>query len=70
VVSMVITNYGVIEVTGDGLVLREVARGLTAEDVVQATGAQLIVDLDPDRVSPDGWGAAEEKDPVEAEVLV
>lgn len=45
VVSLVITNFGVIQVTPEGLVLREVAPGLTVDDVVAATGARLTVEL-------------------------
>ncbi|WP_240372053.1 3-oxoacid CoA-transferase subunit B [Brevibacterium zhoupengii] len=44
VVSMVITNFGVMDVTDDGLVLREVAEGLGVDDVIAATGAPLIID--------------------------
>ncbi|RGE23650.1 CoA transferase subunit B [Leucobacter sp. wl10] len=46
VVSMIITSYGVMDVTDDGLVLREVADGLTVDEVVAATGAPLIVDAE------------------------
>lgn len=57
VASMVITDFGVMDVTEDGLVLREVADGLTVNKVIAATGASLIIapelletagDLDPD----------------------
>ena len=41
-----ITNLCVIDVPGDGtLILRELAPGVTVEDVVAATGAELTVDL-------------------------
>ena len=43
VVSMVITNFGVMDVTDDGLALREVAAGLSVDEVVAATGAPLII---------------------------
>ncbi len=43
VVNMVITDMGVMEVTPEGLVLTEVAPGLTVDDVVKATDADLIV---------------------------
>ena len=40
-VDLIVTNLGVIEVTPEGLVLREVAPGVTAEEVQAATGAPL-----------------------------
>lgn len=43
-VDLVVTEMAVIEVTKDGLLLKEVAPGLTAEDVQNATEAQLIID--------------------------
>jgi 3-oxoacid CoA-transferase subunit B len=42
-VDLVITDLAVIEVTGDGLVLREVAPGITAAAVVAATEAPLTI---------------------------
>jgi 3-oxoacid CoA-transferase subunit B len=46
VVDRIITNLCVIDVPGDGtLVLRELAPGVTEEDVVAATDAQLTVNL-------------------------
>jgi len=42
-VDLVITDLAVIEVTRDGLVLREVAPGWTAGEVQELTGAKLIV---------------------------
>ena len=43
VVDTIVTEMAYIRVTKDGLVLEEVAPGLTAEDVQRATGARLIV---------------------------
>ena len=46
VVDRVITNLCIIDVPGDGtLILRELAPGVTVEDVVAATGAELTVDV-------------------------
>jgi acetate CoA/acetoacetate CoA-transferase beta subunit len=42
-VTLVVTELAVIEPTADGLVLRETAPGITAEAVVAATGATLVV---------------------------
>ena len=47
VVTLVSTNYGLFEPTGDGFRLREIAPGLTVEQVRAATGAPLVV---PDNV--------------------
>jgi 3-oxoacid CoA-transferase subunit B len=43
VVNMIVTDMAVIDVTPDGLVLREVAADTTVERVKAATGAPLIV---------------------------
>ncbi|HET6844387.1 MAG TPA: CoA transferase subunit B [Candidatus Angelobacter sp.] len=43
VVDTIVTEMAFIKVTPQGLVLEEVAAGLTAEDVQKATGARLIV---------------------------
>lgn len=42
-VSLIITNLCVIGVTDKGLVLKELAPGITAEDVIRNTGAGLIL---------------------------
>src|ERR1700674_642377 len=41
VVDLIVTELGVIEVTPEGLLLREVAPGVSAEDVQKATGPAL-----------------------------
>jgi 3-oxoacid CoA-transferase B subunit len=45
-VKKIFTNYAVIEITPKGLVLREVAAGLTAADVQSVTEAKLIIPKD------------------------
>jgi 3-oxoacid CoA-transferase subunit B len=47
VVNMIVTEMAVIDVSGEGLVLREIAAGTTVEAVKAATGAPLSV---PDTV--------------------
>jgi 3-oxoacid CoA-transferase subunit B len=44
VVNRIITDMAVIDVTASGLVLKEIASGLSAKDVKTATGADLRVD--------------------------
>ncbi|HEY5514255.1 MAG TPA: CoA-transferase, partial [Geomonas sp.] len=44
VVHRIITDLAVLDVTEDRLVLRELAPGLTADEVIRATGAELTVD--------------------------
>lgn len=45
-VDLIVTNLAVIEVTPEGLVLREVAPGVSVEEVLEATEAPLIVPPD------------------------
>lgn len=45
-VDLIVTEMAVIEPTADGLVLREVAPGVTPADVVAATTARLVVPAD------------------------
>jgi 3-oxoacid CoA-transferase subunit B len=47
VVSRIITDLAVIDVTDEGLVLRELAPGVTVDDVQQATGVTLLIDGEP-----------------------
>jgi 3-oxoacid CoA-transferase B subunit len=44
VVKKIFTNLAVIDVTPNGLVLREVAPGMTPEDIQSVTEAKLVVD--------------------------
>jgi len=50
-VDRIITDLAVMDVTEEGLVLRETARGVSADDVVHATHAQLIVHGTPPQMS-------------------
>jgi 3-oxoacid CoA-transferase B subunit len=45
-VDLIVTNLAAIEVTSEGLVLREVAPGVTVEEVLEATEAHLTVPPD------------------------
>jgi 3-oxoacid CoA-transferase subunit B len=45
-VNLIVTDQAVIQVTKDGLVLKEVAPGMTAEDVQKLTEPKLIVSPD------------------------
>jgi 3-oxoacid CoA-transferase subunit B len=47
VVSRIITDLAVIDVTEAGLVLRELARGVTFDEVQAATGVPLLLEGDP-----------------------
>ncbi len=49
-VDRIITDMAVIDVTPDGLILRELCRGVTVAQVVAATEAPLLL---PDTVPPD-----------------
>ena len=51
VVSTIFTDMAVIAVTPEGFTLKETAPGLTAGDVQDATGAQLIVADDLNSIS-------------------
>ncbi len=44
VVKLVVTNYGVFEPVTDGFRLREIAPGITCEEIRDATGAKLMVE--------------------------
>lgn len=46
VVNLIVTELGVIEVTPGGLVLKEIAPGVTAGEVREKTGAPLSVSAD------------------------
>jgi len=46
VVKLIVTDLAVIEVTPEGLVLKEIAPGLTAEDVQSVTEPKLIISPD------------------------
>jgi 3-oxoacid CoA-transferase subunit B len=47
VVDRIITDLAVVDVADDGLVLRELAAGVTVDDVRTATGADLLVPVEP-----------------------
>lgn len=43
-VNRIVTDYGVVDVTKDGFILREIAPGLTVDELKKATGADLKID--------------------------
>lgn len=43
-VSLIVTEMGVMEVTEDGFILKEIAPGITIEDILAATEADLVID--------------------------
>jgi len=43
VVDMIVTELAVIQVTPEGLVLKEIAPDTTVDEVVKSTAAKLIV---------------------------
>ena len=43
-VNMIITEMGVMDITPEGIVLREIHPEFTVEQVQEATGATLIID--------------------------
>jgi acetate CoA/acetoacetate CoA-transferase beta subunit len=42
-VNLIVTDMAVMEITPQGLLLKEIAEGLTLEEVVKATDAELII---------------------------
>ncbi len=52
VVDRIVTDLAVMDVTPDGLVLREIAPGTTADDVQAVTGAELLVPAPPGPMVP------------------
>jgi 3-oxoacid CoA-transferase subunit B len=53
VVSRIITDLAVIDVTDAGLVLRELAPGVTVAEVQSATGVPLVVEGEPGTIPTD-----------------
>jgi acetate CoA/acetoacetate CoA-transferase beta subunit len=46
-VSLIVTEMAVIEPTEAGLVLRERGPGVTVEEIIAATGAELLIPTPP-----------------------
>ena len=43
VVNLVVTNFGLFEVTKEGMALKEIAPGVTVDEIKAATGCNLII---------------------------
>ena len=43
VVKMLVTNFGLFDITDDGFFMREIAPGLSPEDVQEASGTKIVV---------------------------
>ena len=43
VVDLVVTNYGLFEITQEGMALKEIAPGISVDEVKATTGCNLIV---------------------------
>jgi 3-oxoacid CoA-transferase B subunit len=50
VVNLVVTNLGLFEITKEGMALREIAPGVTVDDVKATTGCNLIIPGEVPRV--------------------
>lgn len=50
-VSRIITDKAVLDVTADGLQLREIAAGLTVDELQRDTEAELLIDGEPEQFS-------------------
>ena len=42
-VDLVVTNYGLFEITPEGMALKEMAPGISVDEVKATTGCNLIV---------------------------
>jgi acyl CoA:acetate/3-ketoacid CoA transferase beta subunit len=43
VVDLVVTNYGLFAITPEGMALREIAPGISVEEVKATTGCNLLI---------------------------